>query len=143
MEHPKTVGERSELAVMYGLVCAGYQVLLPYGENTRYDMVIAEGERFSRVQCKTGRLRNGVIVFYTVSSYGHHPNPKIRSRNYLGEIDYFGVYCPETGGVYLVPIADAPNRGSASLRVEPTRNKQTRRVRYASNFEIKRLEPTG
>ena len=41
------------------------------------------------------------------STYGHHPNPKITFRTYEGEIDAFGVYCPETQHVYLVPIADA------------------------------------
>ena len=27
-------------------------------------------------------------------------------RNYIGEIDYFAVYCLETAGVYLIPIAE-------------------------------------
>ena len=142
MEHPKDIGDRSQLAIMYGLRGLGYHVLVPFGENLRYDLVIDDGLRLGRVQCKTGRLRKGSIVFHTQSTYGHHPNPKILKRDYIGEIDYFGVFCPDTGGIYLVPIADSPNRGTASLRVDPPRNNQFRRIRFAANYEIERLRPT-
>ena len=57
MEHPKAIGDRSTLAIMIALQSAGYTVLLPFGENTRYDLVIDDGARLARVQCKTGRLR--------------------------------------------------------------------------------------
>jgi hypothetical protein len=61
MEHPKDKGDRTTLAVMLALRVAGYAVLMPFGENTRYDLVIDDGETFSRIQCKTGRLRDGVV----------------------------------------------------------------------------------
>jgi hypothetical protein len=136
MNHPKAIGDRSTLAVMLALHDAGYVVSLPFGENTRYDLVIDDGARFRRVQCKTGRLRSGAVRFRTSSSYAHHPNPKITSRNYLGEVDFFAVYCPETGGVYLVPVADVPLGHSGSLRINPTRNGQKRRIRMADDYEV-------
>ena len=74
MEHPKAVGDRSTLAVMLALQRAGYVVLLPFGENTRYDLVIENGTSFARVQCKTGRLRSGAVRFAACSSYAHHSN---------------------------------------------------------------------
>jgi hypothetical protein len=43
VEHPKAVGDRSTLAVMLALQGAGFAVLLPFGENTRYDFVIDLG----------------------------------------------------------------------------------------------------
>jgi hypothetical protein len=127
---------------MYSLRVVGYQLLVPFGENTRYDLVIDDGVRLARVQCKTGRLRNGVIVFRTVSTYGHHPNPKILKRDYLGEIDFFGVYCPETAGVYLVPISDIPNRAMAYLRIDPPLNAQRKRIRFAADYELACRRPT-
>jgi hypothetical protein len=58
VEHPKLVGDRTTLAVIAGLRSAGYDVLLPFGENTRYDLVIDDDGRLSRVQCRIkGRLR--------------------------------------------------------------------------------------
>jgi hypothetical protein len=139
MDHPKAIGERSTLAVMLAPFDAGYQILLPFGENTRYDLVIHNGVHFHRVQCKTGRLRKGGVRFRTTSSYADHPNPKITRRDYLGEIDYFAVYCPETGGVYLVPVADVPFRYGGSLRVNEPRNGQKRRIRLAAEFEVRRI----
>jgi hypothetical protein len=59
MEHPKDIGDRSTLAIMLALRELGYAVYVPFGENTRCDLVIDDGLRLFRVQCKTGRLRNG------------------------------------------------------------------------------------
>jgi hypothetical protein len=141
-EHPKTIGNRSTVAIMLGLVEAGYEVLVPFGENTRYDLVIDDGRSLSRVQCKTGRLRKGAVVFRTCSSYAHHPNPRVVRRPYQGDIDYFGVYCPETGGVYLVPIEQAALKTTASLRFFPAQNNQYDRVRFAADYEIAQVDCT-
>jgi hypothetical protein len=104
VEHPKRIGDRTTLAVMLALMDVGYEVSVPFGENTRYDLVIDRHGVLSRVQCKTGRLRDGTIRFATASTYGHLPSPRDVRRTYVGEIDHFGVFCPETGGVYLLPI---------------------------------------
>jgi hypothetical protein len=139
MEHPKTVGDRSQLAIILALDRLGYAVFVPLGENIRYDLVIDEGSRLARVQCKTGRLRGGSVRFKACSSYAHHPNPKILKRHYVDEIDYFAVFCVETQGVYLIPIEDVQARWECALRVEPTRNSQRRKIRPATHYEIARV----
>jgi hypothetical protein len=143
MEHPKYVGDRSTLAAMVALHEAGYVVLTPFGENTRYDLVIERLGGFSRVQCKTGRLVKGCIIFKTASSYYHHPTPNPPAKHYRGRVDFFAVYCMETGGVYLVPIDDAPQNNSASLRVTPALNNQRDRIRWAADYEIGRVAIEG
>jgi PD-(D/E)XK endonuclease len=117
----------------------GLGVLVPLGENTRYDLVIDDGGVLAKVQCKTGRLRSGAIRWSLCSNYAHHPNPRIRQRDYHGEVDYFGIFCRENGGVYLVPITDLPLRREGALRVDPPRNNQYRRVRFAAQYEIGRV----
>jgi hypothetical protein len=139
MEHPKAVGDRSTLAVMLALHAAGYGVFLPFGENTRCDLVVDDGARLARVQCKTGRLRQGAVRFATASTYLHHSNPRTGRRHYQGEIDYFAIHCPDTGAVYLVPIEDVPARVKAALRVDSARNGQQRRIRLAAPYEIGRV----
>ena len=143
MEHPKTIGDRSTLAIMLALREAGYELLVPFGENTRYDLAIDDGIRLARVQCKTGRLRNGAVAFNTCSSYAHHPNPRVVKRGYQGEIDYFAVFCPETRNSYLIPVAEVPLKRQASLRVAPARNNQRLGVRLAARFELGRAPPTA
>jgi len=139
MPHPKTVGDRSTLATMLALHDAGYAVFLPFGENTRYDLVIDDGVSLLRVQCKTGRLRAGAVRFSTCSSYGHHSRPRAPRRDYLGEIDCFAVYCPETGSAYLVPIEDLPTKVEGALRIEPARNGQHRGIRLGESYKIARV----
>jgi hypothetical protein len=125
---------------MLALQRAGLDILLPFGENTRYDLVIDDGRRLARVQCKTGRLRAGAIRFPACSCYGHHRNPSTARRDYQGQIDYFGVYCAATSGVYLLPIESAPAKAvialRVDLRVDPPRNNQKRRIRYAAEYRI-------
>ena len=121
---------------MLALHEAGYGLLVPFGENTRYDLVIDDGVRLARVQCKTGRLRNGSVLFNSCSSYAHHPNPRVVKRDYQGQIDYFAVFCPENRQSYLVPIADVTTRYSAGLRISPPRNNQRAGVRFVADYEL-------
>jgi hypothetical protein len=65
--HPVDVGQRTEAAILSELARRGYSVLLPFGVNQRYDLVLDMGERLLRVQCKTGRRLGGTIEFSTVS----------------------------------------------------------------------------
>jgi PD-(D/E)XK endonuclease len=139
VEHPKFIGDRSALAVMLALRARGYDLLVPFGENTRYDLVIDDGERLSKVQCKTGRIRHGAVVFKACSSYAHHANPKQRFRRYGEAVDYYGVHCPDNGGVYLVPAAEFCDHFEVALRVEPPKNFQRRRIRYGAKYEIARI----
>jgi PD-(D/E)XK endonuclease len=137
-EHPKDVGDRTTLAVMLALHMAGHTVLVPFGENTRYDLVFDDGSRLARVQCKTARFRSGAVVFKAASSYAHHRSAQITRRGYQGEIDYFGVHCPETGGVYLIPIGDVPGT-DVRLRLEPALNGQQKGVHPAETYEFARI----
>jgi len=139
VDHPKAIGDRSTLAAMLALHSIGYGVFVPFGENTRCDLVFDDGFRLARVQCKTGRLRQGAVRFSAASTYLHHRRPTAARRDYHGEVDYFAVYCPETGGVYLVPIADLAVKVQAALRVDVARNGQQRRIRHASKYEIARV----
>ena len=143
MTHPKDVGDLSTLAIILALKDAGHSVLLPFGENTRYDLAIEVNGSLHRVQCKTGRLSRGAVYFRTASSYYHHPRPKMPAKHYHGEVDFFAVYCPETKGVYLIPIVDLAVESGASLRIDPSRNNQRRRIRMAADYEIARVTTEG
>jgi PD-(D/E)XK endonuclease len=135
-EHPKDIGDRSQLAIILALNHAGYRILLPLGETTRYDLVTENDGVLRRVQCKTGRLKNGCVMFRTASSYYHHPHPNMPAKHYRGQIEDFAVYCVETGVVYMVPIDDLSADWHASLRIDATKNNQAERVIWARDYEI-------
>ena len=123
------IGATAELAVANALCRAGLSVYTPFfNAHGRVDLVYenALGE-VRLVQCKSGRLVNDVIMFYTCSHTGGV------EREYIDDVDEFGVYCAGTGLVYMVPVTDATTR-LTSLRVGPARNNQTRRVRWAEPY---------
>jgi PD-(D/E)XK endonuclease len=102
-------------------------VAVPFGV-ARYDLIVDVGSGLKRVQCKTGRLRNGVIVFNAYSSN------RSGIRGYQGEADFFGVYCRETDKVYMVPVTDTKTQ--LYLRVSPSKNGQLTGIKYAVDYEI-------
>jgi hypothetical protein len=111
----------------------GYTVLTPLGVQ-RYDLVIEDANgQFWRIQCKTGRPRNGTIEFNTRNS--SIPGAKKVQRNYRGDTDYFAVYSRETGKAYLVPVGDV-GTSLGYLRVEPVKNHLQKGVRWAKDYEL-------
>lgn len=115
------------------LIRRGYRVLLPVGVNQRYDLVIDLDGRFVRAQCKTGRLRNGIVEFSPRST--RSSRTQVSTRDYQGEIEIFLVYCRELDQIYAVPVDEAP-RFQMWLRLAPARNGQSRRVHLAKHYEL-------
>lgn len=126
------VGDRTEAVVLADLAKAGYTVLVPFG-ITRYDLAIdgGTGEGIKTVQCKTGRLRGGCVVWNACST---QRDSKQRT-SYRGQVDYFGVWCPELGTVYLVPVEDV-GEAEGRLRIDPVRNGQTTGIRLAETYRV-------
>jgi hypothetical protein len=132
--HPVDVGERSEAIIFAELVKRGHRVLIPYGNNHRYDIVINVGGRFLRAQCKTGRLRDGVIHFNTVSTRINTVRTFITPYD-ADQIDLFLIYCPDTDRVYAVDVGEATS-SHGGLRIDPTANGQAKRIRWAADHEL-------
>jgi hypothetical protein len=132
--HPVDVGLRTEAAILLELLHRGYSILLPWGVNQRYDLVLDLGDKFVRAQCKTGRLRNGAIEFNTSSVQCN--TRRNLTRAYNGDAEVFLVYCPDIPHtVYCVPV-DVAGTSHTYLRVEPTLNGQAQRVRWASDYKL-------
>jgi PD-(D/E)XK endonuclease len=133
--NPKAVGERSEAMVLAGLLKNGEVVLQPFGDNQRYDLVVERDGKFLRVQCKTGRLKNGCVRFYTRSV--NYIKGKVVKEAYYGQADIFGVYCPDNDKIYLVPV-DQVGKDACHLRIDPAKKFAPHNTgRDASAFELK------
>ena len=107
-------------------------MLLPFGFNHRYDLVVDVNGRFVRAQVKTGRIRDGAVLFRG-ESIRCNMNGTHR-RTYGDEIDVFVVYVPETGRIYVVPSGEVGTVGT--LRLEPPANNQSAKVRWAADYEL-------
>jgi len=96
------------------------------------------GRALFAIQCKTARVHDGYLVF---------PAPSIRSnrsqtllRTYQGEIDLFFAYCEARDEVYVVPVGDA-TCSEVRLRLAPTANNQSCRVRWAKDYLLDVMAP--
>ena len=131
-------GEITESIVLARLVQLGYECLLPWGYDHRYDIAIDDNGKLVRIQCKTARYveKWGCLEFNTAITYARvGGKPHVR-KGYQGEADYFGVYSPDIGKIYLVPVGDVPTCSKAILRLHPTKNNQAKGVRWAKDYEI-------
>jgi hypothetical protein len=128
-------GEVCRTQIIAALTLLGKTILLPIGDFQRYDLVIDDNGRFLRVQCKMGRLREGAVVFHTCSVDSRSKEGGCIRKGYAGEVDLFGVYCPELKKCYLVPLEDS-TATVCTLRVEPPKNGQESGIRWAAKYEI-------
>ncbi len=134
------MGEITESIILAKLIQLGYECLIPWGHDHRYDIAIDDDGKLIRIQCKTARYLEelGCLEFNSAITYARvGGKPHIR-KGYKGEADYFGVYSPDTGKVYLVPVEDAPD-SAVTLRLEATKNNKQKGVRWAEDFEIEKV----
>jgi hypothetical protein len=130
--NPTQIGDISEAQVLGTLIKAGLRVLLPFGNNERYDLVIDRGDgKFQRIQVKTGQCERGGLTFRTHSSTT--ANGKTKKTPYHGQIDAFAVYCRENDTVYIVPIEKCGSN-ECFLRFDPPKSGQKKGINLASEF---------
>lgn len=140
----------SQTAVLNRLVQLGFEVLLPWADHLGYDLayyVLEEHRSFGffahqeahlvRIQVKTARIaKDGTCFeFNTVSVTTNGKGSNHRKRGYVGKAEYFGVYVPDTGKIYMVAVNEAPQRGDMTLRfknagVIRSNGRQSWRVSY-------------
>jgi PD-(D/E)XK endonuclease len=126
-------GNVSELKVITAYAEAGFAVSVPLGGGVPYDFIVDIGERLLKVQVKTGRLRNGCVIFPMQRFSGHSGKPRSYAR---GEIDLFAIYCPENAKIYVWQFGDNPTQGY--LRYSETRNNQQQKIRWAKDYEFEK-----
>jgi len=134
LTNSKAVGDVTQSQVLAALLRQGKRVLMPFGDNCRYDLVVEEDGVFTRIQCKTGRIARGAVVFAVASSQYHRGGKR---QGYQGQIDAFGVFCPDNDKTYIIPIADLPLVREAKLRLALPGNSQVKGIRWAARYEVR------
>jgi hypothetical protein len=132
---PSQRGAVAEAAITLAAVELGLVVLLPRGEGGRYDLVIDLEPRLLRLQCKLAQRLAGVL-HVRVSTSRYTPAGYVRTSYSAEEIDAIGAYSPELRRCFLVPIDEVPNRNAMHLRLDPTRNNQAERIKWARDYDF-------
>lgn len=131
-------GNLTEARILAAFVSAGYFVSVPFGSGHKYDFVVDDSARLFRVQCKTGRVKSGVLIFNAYSQSGNGS----AKMSYRGLADLFAVLNPGDDKVYLIPVNEV-GVTDVSLRLAPTLNNQARGVRWAESYLLRPLVLSG
>jgi PD-(D/E)XK endonuclease len=133
---PSQKGAIAEAVIATEALKAGVSVWRPVVEGGRADLIFEMDGLFARIQCKTGRRRNDVIVV-PMRTHRRTASGHARTTYTSAEVDAVAVYCPDATDCYLVPINDVGGRGNIYLRLTSARNNQEVAIRYAATYEFR------
>ena len=135
----KQKGNLTELQCLTAFYKQGCHVSLPYGENSRYDMIVDVEGKLLRVQVKTSSNKKdnvNAIEFSCRSSYVNSTGVK-NVRYSENEIDYFATYWDNQ--CYLIPVNECSV--TKTLRFAPPKSGQIKGISFATEYELqKQLE---
>jgi len=128
-------GEIAESALLAYLVKNGFNVLVPWGDKHRYDLVAEKDNVFKRIQVKYCTPRNGVLVVHCYSNTRSKVTDVIRMTYSEKEVDCIAVFDSLNEEIYFINSNVFSGKPQISLRVEDVKNNQSRFIRWADDFK--------
>lgn len=130
MADTKSKGDLGQAMVVADVLKRGYKVALPLGEDWRYDLIIQRDSELLKVQCKYVTAKNNVVKARCETHDG---------RNYYKytdrDLDYMAIYDSVSDRCYYIASSYInEGRSSISLRLDKPKNKQKKKILFASNF---------
>jgi hypothetical protein len=133
---PQDKGDLTEAIVIVELKRRDVAVSVPFGDNERYDLVAESDDRLWRLQVKTGRFRDGTVLFEAESMHTNSQG-NVYER-YDGDVDYFAVYCREVEQLYLIREEEVET--GMSLRIDPPERADDT-INWAVDYEFDQRWP--
>lgn len=133
MHHTTDKGDIGVAVVSADLIKKGLDVLHPISSTSPFDLVIHKNGTFRKVQVKyREEKKGGVKIGLTRAIIGGGKITKRKLRP--DEVDIFAIYCPATNECYYIRRSDIPSAVELFLRIRPTKKKQTKGIRWASEY---------
>lgn len=127
------LGNKSESVVLSAYLAAGFTVSLPFGSGAIYDLIVDSGIGLYKIQVKTAWISKSVVKYKCVR---RQPGKTTHTTYKEGKVDYFAVYCPTNNMLYGI---SAKNQlGQGWLRLTPTKNNQSKSIKWASDYSWER-----
>lgn len=127
------IGALTEQKCFIKCIEMGYIVSKPLFDNARYDFVLDTGKNLLKIQVKTSHWKDEEHSSFIFNCYSQHStgdsNKRMKYTN--KEIDFF--MTEQEGIFYLYP---APEEGikEKTLRVLPTKSRQTKNISFAQDY---------
>jgi hypothetical protein len=127
-------GELALMKVIFRAFEKRITVSRPVGDFDRYDLIIDEGGKLSRVQVKYADGKPASNGSVRVKTQTNHRRGGQRKYSPL-EVDCVMVYLPQTGKVYRLPPYTWGGKTEISLRLTPAKNGQKKDCWFAGGYE--------
>ena len=129
MTKKKQLSKEGELRFAAEFLRKGFQIFLPYGEDSPIDLLIEKDGNFKRIQIKSTRPIKGAIHCRIKSSNNWQVKKYTKK-----DIDYFGIYDYLNKRGYLIPIEEMEGMTETNIIIEKTKNNQIKGVRFAEKY---------
>ena len=131
----KQLGTIGELKAQYDFMKAGFDVSIPIGDYCAYDLIIVKDSKIFKVQVKScEKIIDGKMKF-DLTSINYYIDKKYDTQ----DCDYFYFYCLENEQSYLYKNTEDNNSRAVYIRIEPTKNNQTKGINFAKDFNFNKV----
>lgn len=135
----KRLGNSTELNCIAYLYDCGCEILLPYGDSQKYDIVIHYHNNFYRIQCKTANptyKEDGSIDFFTFRTSWQQGHNNARVHYSKEDIDFFATYFNKQ--CYLIPVEETSTR-MKTIRFSLPKNGQVKGITFAEDCTAEKI----
>lgn len=130
--YTKIIGDIGVSVVVSEFLKHGISVLLPYDDNSPYDIVIYVNNEFYKIQVKTTeRVKyNGSQMDFEITK--SNPYSKIDPKYVEGEVDYFALYCIENEWCGFFEFDEY--KPHLTFRLKEPKNNQVKNIKFAKDY---------
>ncbi len=110
-----------------------WNVSIPISEHAAYDLIAEKDGKLKRIQVRYTTPTKGVLRVKLRSTWSDKNGTHVRNREKT-DWDVLAVFNPETKKTCFLDANEFDNSTSIAIRIEPSKNNQTKGVRFAKDF---------
>lgn len=137
-ENPIKKGDLAEKLFELECVNRDIPIFAPVNSASRVDYIVQLEGEFKKVQIKyISSYENKIAISFTKNQNGRRDketDKPLYKKYTADEIDLYMVYCPDTSKWYSIPMTYANDQRGVVLRLEASKNNQSKGVKMAEEF---------
>ena len=131
--HSKEKGNIGEAIILSEFTKLGIPVSIPFGDNTRYDLIAEFNGKLNKIQIKycNDITSTDSIICKCASSTNHTTNKHYTT--YENDVDYICAYLNPINKCVIIPIQDIGKQKQINLRLTSPKN-NNKDVHYVNEY---------
>ena len=132
MLNAKQKGNLTEFRCIVAFMEQGYNISIPYGDNSKYDFIADIDGKLLKIQAKTASVKSENAISFSCRTTHVNCNGVKNERYSSKDVDFFTTYWD--GKCYLIPINECS--AEKTLRFAPPKNGQIKGISFATEYEL-------